>query len=298
MRGLGARVALLVACSSGLLLAFFLFARPWYLGWGADAALKTAPLPGDNLLWLGRPRETRAIVIHAPASRVWPWVAQIGQDRAGFYSYEILENLVGCKMRNLDYLVPAFQRWEEGDRLWMYPPDRAGGLGQAPLARHDPGHALVFYTRRPGTALTDQPDGTWAFVVEPIDKDTSRLIMRGRGRATLGLLGASFERGIFEPIHFAMERKMMEGIKLRAEYRPVSKAGDDLQVSLWALAFAAFIASGVFILEGRGWRWHAVTFTAAGLLFGLLTLVQPSVFLGAPLVALLGLGTAARVRRV
>ena len=297
MRGLAARAAVLTACFSGLLLAFFLFARPWYLSWGAGAALKTAPLPGDNLLWQGTPRETRAILIHAPAGRVWPWVAQIGQDRAGFYSYEILENLVGCKMKNLDYLIPALQHWHEGDKLWMYPPDRAGGLGQAPLARHDPGHALVFYTRRPGTALTDPPDGTWAFVVEPVDAETSRLIMRGRGRGTLGLLGASFERSVFEPIHFAMERKMMEGIKMRAEDRPVSLARDDLQVSLWVLTFAFFIASGIFTLEGRGWRWHAVTFTAAGLLFGVLTLVQPSVFVGAPLVALLGVGTATRVRR-
>jgi hypothetical protein len=180
----------------------------------------------------------------------------------------------------------------------MYPPDRAGGIGQAPLARHDPGHALVFYTRRPGTALTDPPDGTWAFVVEPVDEGTSRLIMRGRGRGTLGLLGVSFERSIFEPIHFAMERKMMEGIKQRAEDRPVSTVRDDIQVSLWVLTFAFFIASGMFTLEGRGWRWHALTFTAAGLLFGVLTLVQPSVFLGAPLVALLGLATATRVRRV
>ena len=297
MRGPGARAALLAACFSGLLVAFFLVARPWYLSWGADAAVKAASLPGDNLLWLGTPRETRAILIHAPASRVWPWVAQIGQDRAGFYSYEILENLVGCKMKNLDYLIPALQHWRPGDSLWMYPRDRAGGLGQAPLARHDPGHALVFYTRRPGTALTDPPDGTWAFVVEPVDEDSSRLIMRGRGRGTLGLLGASFERGIFEPIHFAMERKMMEGIKLRAEDRPVSTARDDIQVSLWVLTFAFFIASAIFTVEGRGWRWHALTFTTAGLLFGVLTLVQPSVLLGIPLVALLGLGTAARVRR-
>jgi hypothetical protein len=297
VRSLGARAALLTACFSGLLLAFFLVARPWYLSWGADREVKTASLPGDNLLWQGKPRETRAILIHAPAVRVWPWVAQIGQDRAGFYSYQILENLVGCQMKNLDYLIPALQHWREEDSLWMYPRDRAGGVGRAPLARFDPGHALVFYTRRPGTTFTDPPDGTWAFVVEPVDEGTSRLIMRSKGRGTLGLLGTSFERGIFEPIHFAMERKMMEGIQTRAEGRPVSNAGDDVQVILWMLTLACFIVSGVFVLEGRGWRWHAVSFTTAGLLFGVLTLAQPSVWLGAPLVALLGLATAARAPR-
>ena len=297
MRGLGARAATLAACFSGLLVAFFLVARPWYLSWGADERLRTAPLPGDNLLWLGKPRETRAVLIQAQASAVWPWVAQIGQDRAGFYSYQVLENLVGCQLRNLDYLVPALQRWQEGDKLWMYPPDRAGGIGQAPLARYDPGRALVFYTRRPGTALTDPPDGTWAFVVDPVDRDSSRLIMRGRGRGTLGLLGASFERSTFEPIHFVMERKMMEGIKMRAEGRPVSDARDDIQVGLWVLTFALFITSGVLVLKGHRWRWHAVTFTLAGLLFAVLTLWQPNVFLGVALVALLALATLASGRR-
>jgi hypothetical protein len=195
-------------------------------------------------------------------------------------------------MKNLDYLIPALQYWKEGDKLWMYPPDRAGGIGQAPLARYDPGHALVFYTRRPGTASTDQPDGTWAFVVEPIDAAASRLVMRGRARGSLGLLGAGFERSIFEPIHFAMERKMMEGIKARAEGRSVSESRDNVQVLLWALTFALFVSSAVLVLRGgRHWRWHAGTFTAAGLLFALLTLVQPSVFLGSALVVLLGLGT-------
>jgi hypothetical protein len=84
---------------------------------------------------------------------------------------------------------------------------------------------------------------------------------------------------------------------MRSEDRPVSKVRDNIQVLLWALTFALFVASGILVLEGRAWRWHVVTFTAAGLLFATLTLVQPSVLLGVPLVALLGLGTWARVRR-
>lgn len=290
------RIGALAAKFAGLLVVFFLFARPWYLSWGADRTLQQAWLPGDNLLWQGAPHETRAIVIQAPAEHVWPWVAQIGQDRGGFYSYAILENLAGCKMRNLDFLIPALQQWHEGDKLWMYPSDAAGGIGQAPLARYDPGHALVFYTRRPGTSLTDQPDGTWAFVVQPIDQTTSRLVMRGRARGSLGLLGASFERSIFEPIHFAMERKMMEGIKARAEDRPLSERLDNLQVLLWTFTFVLFIVSGVFVLQGRAWRWHTATFAAAGVLFAVLTLIQPSVWLGLPLALGLGVATASRLR--
>jgi hypothetical protein len=200
-------------------------------------------------------------------------------------------------MKNLDELVPALQHWQEGDKLWMYPPDAAGGIGQAPLALYESGHALVVYTRRPGTTLADRPDGTWAFVVQPIDGRTSRLIVRGRARGSPGLLGLSFERSVFEPVHFAMERKMMEGIKARAEDRPVSAALENVQVLLWTLTFALLVASAVLVVEGRAWRWHLVTFTAAGLLFALLTMIQPSVWLGVPLVLALAAATGWRFRR-
>jgi hypothetical protein len=200
-------------------------------------------------------------------------------------------------MTNLDHLNPSLQHWRDGDKLWMYPPEKAGGIGQAPLALHYPGQALVFYTRRPTTKLTDPPDGTWAFVVEPVDGQTSRFVMRGRARGSLGLLGAAFERSIFEPIHFAMERKMMEGVKARAEGRSVSKTIDDLQVLLWAVTFGLFVASALLVVRGRAWRRRAATFTAAGVLFGILTLVQPSVFVGGPLVIALGVATLRRGTR-
>jgi hypothetical protein len=289
MRAPVIRLAALLGCLGAFAIAFFAFVRPWYRGWGADQALQQARLPGDHLLWQGAPRETRAIAIHAPAARVWPWVAQIGQDRGGFYSYEILEDLAGCEMTNLSYLVPSLQHWGAGDRLWMYPPEKAGGIGQAPLALHDPGHALVFYTRRPSTPLADPPDGTWAFVVDPIDDASSRFIVRARARGRIGLLGAAFESSVFEPIHFAMERKMMEGVKARAESRRVSKWRDDLQVALWTLTFAAFIASAVLVLAGRDWRRRLLTFAGAGVLFAFLTLGQPSVVVGAILVVALHL---------
>jgi hypothetical protein len=223
-----------------LLLGFFILVRPWYLSWGADAPVRHAYLPGDALVWQGAARETRAITIHAPADAVWPWIAQIGQDRAGFYSYAVLENLAGCEIRNLDFLLPAIQHWNADDKLWMYPPEKLGGIGQAPLAIYEPGHALVFYMRRTGTALTDPPDGTWAFVVQPIDSTTSRLVTRARARGTLSLLGAAFNRGVFEPVHFVMERKMMEGVRARAEGRLVSDRADDAQVALWVVTFVAF----------------------------------------------------------
>lgn len=72
MARIGVRVGALAAAFAGLLAAFFLVARPWYLSWSADRSLPEAWLPGDTLLWQGAPRETRAIVIHAPAERGRP----------------------------------------------------------------------------------------------------------------------------------------------------------------------------------------------------------------------------------
>jgi hypothetical protein len=287
MRSALHRLAAVLLCLAAALAVYFVGLRPWFRGWGAGEVLRRAKLPGDGLV-AGRPRETRAIDIAAPADAVWPWVAQIGQDRGGFYSFAVLENLAGCELTNLDHLEPSLQSWGPGDRLWMYPRTKAGGMGQAPLALHEPGRALVFYTRRPGTRLVDPPDGTWAFIVEPRDARTSRLIVRSNGTPSPSLLGAAFEGAIFEPMHFVMERKMMEGVKLRAEGGVASDAADDTLVIFWTVTFALFVASLVLVLSGRGTRRHLATLVGAAVAF--LTLVQPNLVVAAVLVTALGAG--------
>src|SRR5688572_4879380 len=145
LRGIGLRLTALcgvLAISFGLLLTIV---RPWYKSWGAHPDEIGAALPLEHA-GPNRPHETRAIDIDAPAERVFAWVAQLGQDRAGFYSYELLEDLVGCKMPDLRYLDAALQQWKVGDRLWMYPPSKIDGLGHATLVHYEPGHALVFAT--------------------------------------------------------------------------------------------------------------------------------------------------------
>jgi hypothetical protein len=297
MRSPLARAGALFFCLLGFLSVFLVAVRPWFRAWGADEALRHAALPGDGLLPNGRPRETRAVVIEAPASAVWPWVAQLGQDRGGFYSFAVLENLVGCELHNLDHLEPELQSWKPGDRLWMYPPAKAGGVGQAPLALHEAGRALVFYTRRPGTRLVDPPDGTWAFIVEPVDPRTSRFIGRATGTPSPGLLGAAFEGTVFEPIHFAMERKMMEGVKLRAEGGRPSDAADVVLVVLWTVTFGLCIVSAACVLAGRDAERRLATFVASGGVFAALTLGQPSLRLAIPVVLALAAATVWPRRR-
>ncbi len=88
----------LLGSLSATLFVFFWFVRPWYLHWGATDEETRRALPGDEIIGHANRQETRAITIDAPVERVWPWLAQLGQDRGGFYSYDLLENLVGCAM--------------------------------------------------------------------------------------------------------------------------------------------------------------------------------------------------------
>lgn len=185
--------------------------RPWYATWGTTAAERFADLSGDDLVPQAHYRIDHTITIHAPASAVWPWVAQIGQDRAGFYSYTWLENLIGAEIHNADQIVPAWQHPQVGDLVRAVPPDWLGGrfgrdIGWR-IERIEPGRALVLA-------------GWGAFVVQPLDDRTSRLHARLRGEGAPSLVGTALAPAgllIFEPAHFVMQRGMLLGIKARAE---------------------------------------------------------------------------------
>jgi hypothetical protein len=220
--------------------------RPWFSTWGATPQESFAVYPGDEISPGADTVTTRAITIRAPATDVWPWVAQVGQDRAGWYSYRLLENIVGSEMPRLDTVVPEFQDRRQGDKVWMYPPRRAGGVGHALLARVEPPRAFVMRTATMGLAPTAGALGnSWSAILEPIDDHTTRLIMRSRGTDAPGWMSRAFGRLVFDPIHFAMERKMMTTIAALAEGRRPAEAPDLLQAALWLafgiLAVAAFV---------------------------------------------------------
>ena len=285
LRHPAARIGALLACLVALLAVYFGIARPWFRRWGATDAEVTMPLPGDEIVPAARSQETRALTIAAPAEQVWPWLTQIGQNKGGFYSYRILENLVGCEMPDVRVLDPTLQHWKLGDKLWMYPPEKAGGIGYASLAAFQPGRAMAFATRAMGRPTAATADGSWAFAVYPIDEQSSRLLFRGRGADGAKPMATAFNVAVFEPVHFAMERRTMEGIKMLAEGREPSTLRDDTQVALWTVLFIGFLASAVLVVAGRSVAQHLVTFTACGLLFQYLTLVQPSPVIGLLLVA-------------
>jgi hypothetical protein len=163
-------------------------------------------LPGDDQVPNPVLISTPAITIQAPTTAIWPWLVQMGQGRGGLYSYERLENLVGCDMHNTDRIIPEYQHIEVGDKVRIVPEGRDPYF----LVRAiEPGRAIILGG--------DDPPTTWAFVLEPIDDNSARLLVRWRQdyESTPGnILGW---RLITDPITFVMERKLLQGIKARAE---------------------------------------------------------------------------------
>jgi len=272
--------------SIAIIVAFFLIVRPWYLRWGATDDEMRRPLPGDEIIASAVAQETRAITIQAPIGRAWPWMAQLGQDRGGFYSYDLLENLVGCEMPTEDRLSPEKQSWQVGDKLWMYPKRKAGGIGFATLHVYLAGRALGFGTRVAGTPPTGPEDGSWSFVLEPVDASTTRLLIRGRGASGRSLLGVAFDRSIFEPIHFMMERRMMIGIKQLSEGSSRGRILNHVHVAFFALALLFIVVATVQVLRRRLWGRPLAGFIAAAVVFQILTLGQPPLAAGAALLVL------------
>jgi hypothetical protein len=198
----------LLTCAAALGAAgtvYALWLRPWHLCWGATQEEIEETLPGDELTPDAVHQTTHALTIDAPVSEVWQWLVQLGQDKAGFYSYTWLENLAGCRMPNVTHVMPEHQEIKVGDELWLHP--HAPPLPVLLVIREQ---ALVF-----GSNM--ETLGTWGFVLKPLGSKTTRLIVRGRSHQYKSLLGRFGYHGVFEPAHFIMERKMMLTIKHLAE---------------------------------------------------------------------------------
>jgi len=283
------RIAALALALGGLISAYAFAERPWMLRWGATDREVRAVLVGDDVVPGATQQATRALTIAAPVDRVWPWLAQLGQDRGGFYSYEVLENLAGCRMRNADRILPWAQEWRDGDSLWMYPRERAGGAGGVPLVRFVPGRTLVFASRHFGTPPDAPLDGTWTLTLQPIDARSTRFLVRDRGGGSHVMPSwTAIDRVVFEPVHFAMERRMMTGLRDRAEGRVPSPLTDVVPPLLWTVVFVVFWVSVLRVLIARRWGRAVAIVVASGALFQLLTLVQPHPILATGLVVALG----------
>jgi hypothetical protein len=178
--------------------------RQWCLTWGATRAEAAGPVPGDDLLAHPTVVTTRAIGIDAPPEAIWPWLVQLGPGRGGVYTYDWIENLFGLGVHSTDQILPQFQDLTAGDAQQL------GAKGPVlRVAILDPERALVFQS--------DDGHWVWAFELVPDGKGT-RLISRNRiAWPAARALAKALNTYVMEPGSLVMERKMLLGIKRRAE---------------------------------------------------------------------------------
>ena len=206
--------AVTLAAGLGGLYYYARLRRP-ILTWGSTAAEASSRLPGDELLEDADDVTTRSIGIDAPAAAVWPWLAQMGPTpRGGAYTYDWIENLLGLNMHSADRVLPEFQHPKIGDTIFS-------GPKRMRLERVESEHALVW--------RSEDGNWVWTFVLEPHQGGT-RLISRNRFR--LPTLAVCVGMMPMEAGSLVMERKMLRGIKQRAErLASASPQHSDLKVT-------------------------------------------------------------------
>jgi hypothetical protein len=180
-----------------------LFRRPC-LTWGATPEEAARELPGDDLLADPDIISTRAVTIDAPPAAVWPWLVQMGSGRGGAYTYDWIENLFGLGIHSADEILPQFQDLKLGDELPLGP-----GRPTMRVEVFEPERALSF--------RFEDHNWVWTFALVPADGRT-RLLSRNRiatphASALTRLVGLL----VMEPGSLVMERKMLLGIKERAQ---------------------------------------------------------------------------------
>ncbi len=172
------------------------------VNWGATPVEVQSTLPGDDILEDVRLQTTRAVTIDVPPERVWPWLVQMGpRPRAGVYTYDWLERLLGIDIENANRILPEFQHLEPGEFF---------ALGKG-------GNGLDVRAVLPERALVLQwhnEHSTWAFV---LNREGERTRLISRNRIVGGGPGFAVAMAVMEPGSLVMERKMLLGIKQRAE---------------------------------------------------------------------------------
>lgn len=193
-----------VAVASPLFVSATLL-RHWHLRWGATEAEVDAEMPGDELLIGSSFNATRAITIDAPPQAVWPWLAQIGFGRAGWYSYDLFDN---AARRSAEQILPEYQQPEVGD--WIPMASKVNEMTAFRIRDLEPGHWMLW----------EKPNSTWSWKLVPINGgQETRLVTRLKdrypwrespGNALLSLILLEFG-------DFPMMRKLLLNVKRRAE---------------------------------------------------------------------------------
>ena len=189
-----------------LVLVYLTRLRPWQLRWGAtDDEIKRA-MPGDEIVGQPSFNATRAVTIHASAEQIYPWIVQMGVTRAGWYSYDLLDNL---GRPSAESILLEHQNIHVGDLIPLSPDGKQGmrvkGFRQ--------NQSMVWWDQK--------GDSSWAWEIYAEGETQARLVTRVRVKYRLFSPAILFNL-LVEFCDIVMMRKCMLGIKRRAEAMPLS----------------------------------------------------------------------------
>jgi hypothetical protein len=198
-------LTLVVVVTLGVLLYAYLV-RPWMNRWGATPADLSRTMAGDGLIVDPTFSYTMAITINAPPEHIWPWLVQMGYQRGGLYSYDWLDRLFGFLDRpSATRILPEFQHLAVGDEIPL-----PRGLGW-PVATIEPARALVLDMRTMAVF-----EWVWQFGLYPVDERRTQFVSRSHLRSRR-MWARLFNVCVMEPAAFLMTRRMLLGVKERAE---------------------------------------------------------------------------------
>lgn len=215
----GTKLIVAAAASAGWALGV----RPRMLDWGATPEEVAGPFPGAEIIPGGRRGGTMATTIDAPPAAVWPWLVQMGCDRAGWYSWDRLDN--GGR-RSAERIHPEWQSIAVGDRLLSRP----DGSTWFDVAAIEPGRFLALRASldirgRPFDPRGTRPagaysDSTWCFLLREIGDERTRLLVSGWADSRPALPARVMDALLWEPAHWLMQTRQFVGLKRRAARRP------------------------------------------------------------------------------
>jgi hypothetical protein len=196
-----------------LVLLYWFPIRRWMARWGSTASDLARVMAGDGFIAHPTYSGTMTVVVHARPEHLWPWLAQMGYQRGGLYSYDWLDRLFGYLDRpSATRILPEFQHLAVGDEIPL-------GRGPSwPAAVVEPGHALVLDMRN-----MNGLDWVWQFGLYAVDEHRTQLVSRSRVRAQAWW--ARLLTLAIEPAGFLMTRRMLLGLKQRAETLAASSNG-------------------------------------------------------------------------
>ena len=205
-------LVVIVTCS----MLYWFPIRRWMSRWGATASDLTRVMAGDGLLVEPTYSGTMAVTVAARPEHIWPWLVQIGYQRGGLYSYDWLDRLFGFLDRpSATRILPEFQHLAVGDRIPM-------GQGPSwPVAAIEPNRALVLDMRN-----LSPFDWVWQFGLYPVDENRTHLVTRSRVRTNT--VWARLGTYAIEPAGFLMTRRMLLGLKQRAEALRAASTGESV----------------------------------------------------------------------